>query len=328
MRSETQEPNFWNDSQHAAKISKKLSDFEEEINFWEGMKRELGELLEVAKLSEHDPKLRQEISEKIRDIKKKYEAEEFRIFLSGEYDKNDAYISIYAGAGGLDAQSWAEILLRMYQKYLEKKNYQVILQDISSGEEGGIKEATLEVGGKYAYGFLKGEKGVHRLVRISPFSAQKLRHTSFALVDIIPKIENFEDIEIPEEELRVDTFRSSGPGGQNVNKRESAVRVTHIPTGISASSQSERLQGINKEKSMEILRSKLYMLKIKKRKETLSELKGENISADWGNQIRSYVLHPYKMVKDHRTKVETSNVEAVLDGNLDEFIDEEVKQLN
>lgn len=282
----------------------------------------------MAGLSEHDPKLREEITERVEQLKKKYEKEEFRIFLSGEYDKNDAYISVYAGAGGLDAQDWAGMLLRMYQKYLEKKGYDTVLQDTSTGDEGGLKEATIEVKGKYAYGFLKGENGVHRLVRISPYSAQKLRHTSFALVDIVPKMENLPELEeIPEDELRVDTYRSSGPGGQNVNKRESAVRVTHIPTGISASSQSERSQGINKEKATEILRSRLYMLKIKKSKEKLSDLKGESVSVEWGSQIRSYVLHPYKMVKDHRTEVETSDAEAVLDGELDNFIDEEVKKL-
>ena len=306
-----------------------MSGLEEEVNFWEGMRRETEELLEMAGLSEHDPEIRKEIAERVEKIKKQYESEEFRIFLSGEYDKNDAYISIYSGAGGLDAQDWAGMLLRMYQKYLEKKGYHFTLQDISNGEGSGVKEATLEVQGRYAYGFLRGESGVHRLVRISPFSAQKLRHTSFALVDVVPKMEKMDEVEeIPPEELRVDKFRSSGPGGQNVNKRESAVRVTHIPTGISASSQSERFQGINKEKAMQILRSKLNMLKIKKRIEKLSDLKGENISVDWGNQIRSYVLHPYKMVKDHRTVAETSDVESVLDGALDSFIDEEVKKLD
>ena len=328
MRSETQEPGFWDDSQHAAEISKKLSGLEEEVNFWEEMKQEISELLEMTELSEHDSKLRKEIADRVEKIEKNYESEEFRIFLSGEYDRNDSYISIITGAGGLDAQDWAGMLLRMYQKYLEKKGYETTLQHISAGEEGGVKEVTLEVQGRYSYGFLKGESGVHRLVRISPFSSQKLRHTSFALVDVVPKMEKVAELEeIPEEELRVDTFRSSGPGGQNVNKRESAVRVTHIPTGISASSQSERSQGINKEKALGMLRSKLNMLKIKKRKEKLSDLKGENVSVDWGNQIRSYVLHPYKMAKDHRTGVETSDVEAVLDGNLDGFIDEEVKQL-
>lgn len=291
------------------------------------MKTELQELEELADLSGHDPELRNEIVERLNILSEKYTKEEFRIFLSGEYDKNDAYITIYAGAGGLDAQDWAQMLLRMYQRYLEKNDYKAILHDISHGEDKGIKEATLEAKGRYAYGFLKGESGVHRLVRISPYSAQKLRHTSFALVEVIPKLEKIEEMEIPDEDIRVDTFRSSGPGGQYVNKRESAVRVTHTPTGISASSQSERLQGTNKEKAMEMLRAKLYMVKQKERKKELKELKGGNIANEWGSQIRSYVLHPYQMVKDHRTNVELSDVEAVLDGDLDKFIDEEIKML-
>lgn len=218
------------------------------------------------------------------------------------------------------------MLLRMYRRYIDKRGYDVTLHNLTPGSEGGIKEATLEVRGRYAYGFLKGEGGVHRLVRISPFSAQKLRHTSFAAVDIVPKLQKMEEMEIPEEDIRVDTFRSSGPGGQNVNKRETAVRVTHVPTGVSASSQSERSQATNKERALQMLHSKLYMVKLKKRKEKLEELKGDASAIEWGSQIRSYVMHPYQMVKDHRTDVETSDVEAVLDGDLNDFIDEEVKQ--
>lgn len=304
-----------------------MSDLEAEVSLWEDMKKEIEELEGLSELSGHDPELRNEIEERIKKLEKKYSDEEFRLFLSGEYDTSDAYLSVYSGAGGLDAQDWTEMLLRMYQHYVERKGYKVILHDTTAGAEGGIKEAAIEIQGRYAYGFLKGESGVHRLVRISPYSAQKLRHTSFAAVDVVPKIEKVEGLEIPEEDLRIDTFRSSGPGGQNVNKRETAVRATHTPTGISASSQNERSQASNKEKALQLLRSKLYMVKIKEQKEKLEELKQDSGAIEWGSQIRSYVLHPYQLVKDHRTNVETSNVDAVLDGDLDAFIDEEVKTL-
>ncbi|MEX0877781.1 MAG: peptide chain release factor 2 [Candidatus Spechtbacterales bacterium] len=327
LKAEAREPGFWDNPEHAAEASKKLADLEEEVGFWEDMKSEVEELEQLASISEHDSDIKKEITQRTQELEKKYTKEEFRIFLSGPYDKSDAFITIYAGAGGLDAQDWAEMLLRMYQRYLENSGYTATLHDESRGEEKGIKEATLEARGKYAYGFLKYENGVHRLVRISPYSSQKLRHTSFALVEVVPKLQKLEEFEIPESDLRIDTFRSSGPGGQYVNKRDSAVRVTHIPTGITASSQSERLQGLNKDRALEMLRSKLFVVKQKERKKELKELKGDNISAEWGNQIRSYVLHPYQMVKDHRTDVETSNVDSVLGGNLSDFIDEEVKKL-
>lgn len=294
---------------------------------WEGIKKEIEELLELLKLSKDDNVLEKEIAERLSELEEKYSKEEFRILLSGAYDKNDAYLTIYSGAGGRDAQDWAKMLLRMYQRYLERKGYEDVLHDEALGEEGGIKEATFEARGSYAYGFLKNEHGVHRLVRISPFSAQKLRHTSFALVEVIPKLDEVKDLVIPEEDLRIDTFRSSGPGGQNVNRRETAVRATHIPTGISASSQQERHQAQNKLHALKLLHSKLFMIKLREQKKELGGLKGGNIQAEWGNQIRSYIIHPYKMVKDHRTGVETSDVEAVLDGALDQFVDASIKSL-
>lgn len=264
---------------------------------------------------------------------KEIEKEEIKIFLSGKYDKNNAIMEIFSGAGGIDAQDWATMLIRMFERYCEGKGFQVKVIHQSFGEAGGpegrigTKSAILEIKGNYAYGFLKKESGVHRLVRQSPFSAKKLRHTSFVLVEVLPEIGKKEqgEIKIKDEDLKLDTFRSSGPGGQHVNKRESAVRITHIPTGITVSSQSERLQGLNRDKAMKVLFAKLYQLKEAKKKAELKEIKGGITSASWGNQIRSYVLHPYKLIKDLRTGVETSDVEGILDGNLDQFIEAEIK---
>lgn len=257
---------------------------------------------------------------------------ETKVFLSGKFDKGNAIIELFSGAGGADAQDWTAMLLRMYGRYCEKKGFEVKTIHQSFGEAGGpegrigIKSATLEIKGRYAYGLLKKEAGVHRLVRQSPFSAKDLRHTSFALVNVIPEINKGEtEIEIKPEDLKIDLFRSSGPGGQNVNKRETAVRITHLPTGIVVSSQVERLQSSNREKAMQVLYSKLCQLKEEEKAKELKEAKGAQISASWGNQIRSYVLHPYKLVKDLRTDVENSNPEKVLDGDLDEFIEAEIK---
>lgn len=252
---------------------------------------------------------------------------------SEKYNDAGAILSIQAGAGGQDAQDWATMLLRMYQRYCQKKGHKVSLVHQSFGESGGprgrigTKQAILEIKGSFAYGLLKKETGVHRLVRISPFSAKKLRHTSFALVEVLPELQKDmqEEVKIKPEEIRVDTFRASGPGGQYVNKRESAVRITHAPTGIVVACQSERLQGQNRDKAMKILAVKLYQLKQAGVQKELRQIRGERVSPAWGNQIRSYVLHPYKMVKDVRTRVKTSDVEGVLEGNLDKFIETESK---
>lgn len=302
------------------------------------LKKEISDLKELSEEKE----LESEIEEKIKELEKKIKEKEFSVFLSGKYDRENAILSIYSGAGGQDAQDWATMLLRMYERYCAFKGYKANLLHQSFGEAGGpegrigTKSAILEIRGKFAYGFLRKENGVHRLVRISPFSAKQLRHTSFALVEVLPELETEKEIKIRPQDLRIDFYRASGPGGQYVNKRESAVRLTHLPTGIVVSCQSERLQGLNRQSAMKILTAKLYQFKEAGEKEKLREIKaaewraspggrGEKISASWGNQIRSYVLHPYKMVKDLRTKIESSDPERVLDGNLDKFIEEEIK---
>ncbi len=270
--------------------------------------------------------------EKAEEFEKKLKQKELKVFLSGKYDKGNAVLSIFSGAGGQDAQDWAALLLRMYERYCQRKGFATKILHQSFGEGGGpegrigTKSATLEVKGKYAYGFLKKETGVHRLVRISPFSTQRLRHTSFALIEVLPEIKTEEsEIKIKPDDLKTEFYRASGPGGQYVNKRETAVRITHLSTGAVVSCQSERLQGDNRKRAMELLYSKLYQLFEENRELKLKQLKGAKISASWGNQIRSYVLHPYKMVKDLRTGVETSDTEGVLDGSLDEFIEAEIK---
>jgi len=262
--------------------------------------------------------------EKYKTLESKLNKLEFVTFLSGKYDKNNALLTISAGVGGRDAQDWASMLFRMYNRYCESKDWQVSILHESFGEEGGIKSATMEICGLYAYGFLKNEAGVHRLVRISPFSPTKQRHTSFAALEVLPEIEA-KDIEMKTEDLRIDTFRSSGPGGQNVNKRETAIRITHLPTGIVVAVQSERSQQQNREKAMQLLASKVHALQLKKEEAELSKTKKITKSAEWGAQIRSYVFHPYQMVKDHRTDYETSQIEKVMDGDLEEFIEAELK---
>lgn len=268
-----------------------------------------------------------EINNRLAAFERALHKAELGAMLSGSFDKNDAILSIYSGAGGRDAQDWASMLLRMYQRWAENEGFLVKVVHHHTGEEGGTKNVSIEVSGRYAYGYLKYESGVHRLVRISPFSAQKLRHTSFALVEVLPVIELVHNIEINPSHLRIETFRSSGPGGQNVNKRETAVRITHIPTGLHAVSQISRTQAANKELAMKFLYAKLYELMRQQNVETLDKLKVEQREPEWGSQIRSYVLHPYRMVKDHRTEHETPHIEKVLDGDISEFIWKALTQL-
>ncbi len=320
----TQSLDFWNDHEEATKVGQRISELKEEISKIESLKKELFDLKELSELEQIDETV-------IEKFRKKIEKEELKFFLSGQYDKNNAILEIFSGAGGVDAQDWVTMLKRMYEKYCVKKGFKAYILHQSFGEGGGpdgrigTKSVTIEIKGDYAYGFLKKETGVHRLVRISPFSSQKLRHTSFALVDVLPEIKEQEAEEIRPEDLKVDTFKSSGPGGQYVNKTESAIRITHLPTGIIVSCQTERLQGKNRERAMKILYSKLHKLREQEHKKELKEIKGDEISASWGNQIRSYVLHPYKLVKDLRTQYETSQAEEVLDGELEEFVQAELR---
>ena len=297
------------------------------------MEKEIEDLKALLPLIKEESKEEKELSKLIEridsEIKRKFEA----FFLSGKYDRQSAILNCGAGAGGRDAEDWVTLLLRMYQKYSLRKNFQVRILYQRFGEGGGpegrigLKEASVEIKGKLAYGILKKESGVHRLVRISPFSAKSLRHTSFAKIEVLPKIEREEEseIEIRSEDLKIETFRASGPGGQYVNRRESAVRITHLPTGIQAASQVERLQGLNRKIALQILIAKLLQLREKEKEKELEKIKGKKISVEFGSQIRSYIFHPYQLVKDHRTGVETSDIEGVLDGNLDKFIEAEIR---
>jgi peptide chain release factor 2 len=317
------QPDLWADQMEAQAFTKRLSLLQEELGEWNGLGRRAGELRELLDLAteEEDESLAAELEAEVAALTKDLDRSEFRLLFQGEYDAESALLAVHAGAGGTDSQEWVERLLRMYLMWAESRGFKARMIDSSLGEEAGFKSVTVEVNGKYAYGYLKAERGVHRLVRLSPFDAAHRRHTSFALVEVLPSIENETEVEIDANDLRIDTFRSSSAGGQHVNKTDSAVRITHVPTGIVATCQNERSQAQNRAMAMKVLRARLLERELREKEEEQARLKGEHVSAEWGNQIRSYVMHPYTMVKDHRTDLERGNVEAVLNGDLDGFIE-------
>jgi len=301
---------------------RQISQLKEVVSTWRSMEKNVADLLALVDISvdEGDRSLEDEIPAEVQKVEQRLEVLEFEVQLGGKYDRSSSMLAIHAGAGGTESQDWAEMLFRMYMRWAEKRGYEAQVIETSPGEETGIKSVLVEVKGDYAYGYLRGERGVHRLVRISPFDASHSRHTSFALVEVMPVIDSNVDIVINPDDIKVDVFRSSGPGGQNMQKTSSAVRVTHIPTGLVVTCQNERSQFRNKDVAMRVLRSRLLELELEKKAQEQAKLKGEHITAEWGNQIRSYVLHPYKLVKDHRTGYETSNPAAVLEGDIDELL--------
>ncbi|MDP2684657.1 MAG: peptide chain release factor 2 [bacterium] len=324
---EMAQPDFWNDQDRAKKKSKKLDEFNEELDKWQSISKELGDLSAMVNesLQEDDNSIKPEAEKKYSELLAQFDKLEFYLMLSGEHDQQNAIVAIHSGTGGVDAQDWSAMLLRMYLRFAEKRGWIVKVLDKSMGTEAGIKSVTFQVEGRYAYGYLKSEAGVHRLVRISPFDAEKMRHTSFALVEVLPELDDTVEVNIKDDDIRIDTFMASGHGGQSVNTTYSAVRIVHQPTGITVSCQNERSQLQNKETAMKILKSKLHQLYLDEKIEEKDKLRGEYQEAAWGNQARSYVIHPYKMVKDHRTKHETNEVNKVLDGELDEFIESYLK---
>jgi peptide chain release factor 2 len=313
------DPSVWQDNQKAQELAKEQSKLQAATAPWQSLKGKLEEVSELAELN--DESLTGEITKQLDEAEQSLQTLKGDLRYNGPYDDMDVIVSIHAGAGGTDAQDWAGMLLRMYVRWAEQNDCKTEMIDESTGEEAGIKSVTFEVSGTYAFGKLKGEHGVHRLVRLSPFNSDNLRQTSFAKVEVMPKIDRPETVEIDEKDLRIDVYRSGGKGGQSVNTTDSAVRVTHIPTSIVVAIQNERSQLQNKETAMSILRGKLAQLQLEQHQENIRELKGPNEQAAWGNQIRSYVLHPYKQVKDLRTRHETSDPDAVLDGKLNDFID-------
>jgi peptide chain release factor 2 len=319
---------FWNDQQQAQqKIAelREVKDIIEQIKSLDTQKDDMQVLLELLQ-EEEDPSLHQECQTALKDFQQQVNAFELQQLLNGPYDRNSAILELHPGAGGTESQDWAEMLLRMYSRWSEKNGYKIEMIDYLPGDEAGLKSVTLLVKGINAYGYLRTEKGIHRLVRISPFDASGRRHTSFASVNVVPELEDDVEIEIKTEDLKVDTYRASGAGGQHINTTDSAVRITHIPTGIVVTCQSERSQIKNRDKAMKVLKARLYERKIEEQEQKLNELKGEQAEIGWGNQIRSYVFHPYSLVKDHRTSVENGNVQAVMDGSINSFMEAFLKK--
>ena len=320
MEKQSAQPDFWSDQAKAQNIMRQLVGLKKLVQEWRGLEKEVADIAELVSLAEEDDSLWEEIQPELDEVASRLDELELEMAFTSEYDARSAILALHAGAGGTESQDWTEMLLRMYLRWAERRGYKAEILDVSPGEEAGIKSAVVGVSGDYACGYLKSEHGVHRLVRLSPFDADYARHTSFALVEVMPEAETDVDVKIAPDDLKVDVFRSSGPGGQHMQKTSSAVRLTHLPTGLVVTCQSERSQHQNKEIALKILQSRLLEVELEKRAEQRAKLKGKRIAAGWGNQIRSYVLHPYKMVKDHRTNYETGDTAAVLDGELDGFI--------
>jgi len=314
-------PNFWDDQKEAVEISKRAEELNLEISEWTELKKEITDLEELVRVAknDNDDSMLDDVQRKYDELKAKFEKLEFLVLFSGKHDQSNTILSIHAGTGGVDAQDWSQILERMYLRFAEKNGWRTEILDRTVGNEAGIKSVTIKIQGRWAYGNLRSENGVHRLVRISPFDAEAMRHTSFSLVEVIPELPDTEEIDVKEEDLRIDVFRSSGPGGQSVNTTDSAVRIVHKPTNISVICQNERSQHQNKISALKILKAKLYKLQEEKREREELKIRGEAQKAEWGKQIRSYVMQPYKMVKDHRTNCETQEIEQVLDGELKLF---------
>ncbi len=319
---------IWSDQDKVKKLGKESSRLKDFIEIYENLEEIYNEISVILELYEEDkePDLKEEAEKKVKLLKKKVDKVEIKSLLTGENDDNNAYLEIHPGAGGTESHDWASILYRMYKKWVDNNDYKMEIVDYQAGEEAGIKSVTIKVIGKYAYGYLKSENGVHRLVRISPFDANKRRHTSFASVFVYPEIEKDIDVDINEKDLRIDTYRASGAGGQHVNVTDSAVRITHQPTGIVVQCQNERSQMQNKKQAMKILKARLYQKELEKKEEERKKLENNKMDNAWGSQIRSYVLHPYQKIKDHRTDVDIGNVDSVLNGNLDKFMEEYLRQ--
>jgi peptide chain release factor 2 len=315
-------PDFWNDPEVSQNKMKEVKSLKDDVATYAALSTQYDDIETMIEMGyeENDPELIPEIDQMMKEFVQTYEDIRMKTLLSGEYDRNNAIVSLHAGAGGTESCDWAAMLYRMYTRWADKKGFSVEVLDSLDGEEAGIKSITFQVNGENAYGYLKSEKGVHRLVRISPFNAAGKRQTSFVSCDVMPDIEEDVDVEIREEDIRIDTFRSSGAGGQHINKTSSAIRITHFPTGIVVQCQNERSQHMNKDKAMQMLKAKLYLLKQEENAAKAAGIRGEVTDIGWGNQIRSYVMQPYTMVKDHRTGVESGNVDAVMDGNIDPFI--------
>ncbi len=324
-----QKPDFWDDQENAQKVTQRVADIKDRVTAFEEVERVYEDLTAMAELieEEEDAGLDGEASAELQGLQRRLGKMELEVLLGGPYDSNNAIISLHAGAGGTEAQDWVDMLLRMYTRWAEERDYKVNVLDMLPGDEAGTKSVTVAIEGKRAYGYLKSEKGVHRLVRISPFDTAGRRHTSFASVDVLPEVQEDIAVEINSEDLKVDTYRSGGAGGQHVNKTDSAVRITHIPTGIVVQCQSERSQLTNRNTAMKLLKSRLVDLELQKKEEELVTMRGEQMEIAWGSQIRSYVFHPYRMVKDHRTNEEVGNIDAVMDGNIDQFMSAYLQKL-